>query len=100
MEYGHNLVSTFTAEPGTIHYLPHRAVINSARETTKVRVVFDGLSDQSDKPSSNDLLYARPCLFPRLYEIILRFRCREIVLVAEIKKVFLQIEVNQSHRDF
>ena len=27
-------------EPGTIHFLPHRAVIKSERETTKLRVVF------------------------------------------------------------
>ena len=28
-------------EPGTIHYLPHRAIVKSERETTKIRVVFD-----------------------------------------------------------
>ena len=47
-------------EPGTIHYLPHTAVIRSERETTKVRVVFDASSGQSNEPSLNDLLYARP----------------------------------------
>ena len=47
-------------EPGTIHYLPHIAVIRSERETTKVRVVFDASSGQSNEPSLNDLLYARP----------------------------------------
>ena len=31
-------------EPRTIHYLPHRAVIKSERETAKVRVVFDASS--------------------------------------------------------
>ena len=28
-------------EPGTIHYLPHRAIFKSERETRKIRVVFD-----------------------------------------------------------
>ena len=28
-------------EPGTIHYLPHRAIVKSERETTKIRDVFD-----------------------------------------------------------
>ena len=60
-------------EPGTIHCLPHRTVVKSERETTKVRVVFDASSKQSDKPSLNDLLHAGPCLFPKLYEILLRF---------------------------
>ena len=87
-------------EPGTIHYLPHRPVVKSERETTKVRVVFDAYSKQSDEPSLNDLLYAGPCLLPKLYEILLRFRCGKIALVADIKQAFLQIEVNQSHREF
>ena len=39
-----------------------------------------------------DLLYAGPCL--------LRFRCEKIALIADIKQAFLQIEVNQSYRDF
>ena len=47
-----------------------------------------------------DLLYAGPCLFPKLYEILLRFRCEKIALIADIKQAFLQIEVNQSYRDF
>ena len=87
-------------EPGTIHYLPHRAVIKSERETTKIRVVFDASSKQSDEPSLNDLLYTGPCLLPKLSEILLCFRCGKIALVADIKQAFLQIEVNQSHRDF
>ena len=87
-------------EPGTIHYLPHRVVIKSERETTEIRVVFDASSEQSDEPFLNDLLYAGPCLLPKLYKILLRFRYGKIALVADIKQAFLQIEVNQSHREF
>ena len=87
-------------EPRTIHYLPHRAVIKSERETAKVRVVFDASSKQCDEPSLNDVLYAGPCLLPKLSEILLRFRCGKIALVSDIKQAFPQIEVNQSHRDF
>ena len=60
-------------KPEAIHYLPHRAVIKPERKATKVRVVFDASSKQSDKPSLNDLLYAGPCLLPKLSEILLRF---------------------------
>ena len=62
-------------EPGTIHYLPCRAVVKSESKTTKVRVVSDASSKKSDEPSLNDLLYAGPCILPKLYEILLRFRC-------------------------
>ena len=55
-------------ESGTIHYLSHRAVVKSEREITKVRVVFESSSKQSDKPSLNDLLYARPCFLRKLNE--------------------------------
>ena len=78
----------------------HRAVVKSERETAKVRAVSDASSKQSDEASSNDVLYAGPCLLPKLYEIVLRFRCAKIALAADIKQAFLQIEVNQSHRDF
>ena len=87
-------------ESGKIHYLPHRAVVKSERETTKVRAVFGASSKQSDEPSLNDLLYAGPCLLPKLHEILLRFQCGKIALVADIKQALLQIEVNHSHRDF
>ena len=87
-------------EPGTIHYLPHRAVVKTEREVTKVQLVFDASSKQPDKPSLNDLLYAEPCLLPKLHEILLRFRCGKIALAADIKQANLQIKVNQSYRDF
>ena len=80
--------------------MPHRAVIKSERETTKIRVVFDASSKQSDEPSLNDLLYTGPCLLPKLSEILLCFQCGKIAFVADIKQAFLKIEVNQSHRDF
>ena len=60
-------------EPETIHYLPQRAVVKSERETTKVQTVFDASWKQPDKPSLNDILYARPCLLPKWYEILLCF---------------------------
>ena len=35
-------------EPGTSHYLPHRAVIKENHNTSKLRIVFDGSSKQKD----------------------------------------------------
>ena len=49
-------------EPGTSHYLPHRAVIKKKRDTSKVRIVFDASSKQKDQPALNELLHSGYCL--------------------------------------
>ena len=59
------------------------------KKTTNTRVLLDASWKQPRKSSLNDLLYAGPCLFPKLYEIILFFRCRKIALAAVIKQAFL-----------
>ena len=50
-----------TGEPGKVCYLPHTAVVRQDKETTKVRVVFDGSAKSSEFPSLNECLYAGPC---------------------------------------
>ena len=87
-------------EPGTSHYLPHRAVIKENRDTSKVRMVFDGSSKQKDQPALNELLHAGPCLLPLLYDILLRFRLGTIAITADIKQAFLQILVDKKDQNF
>ena len=91
---------TEVCQPGTSHYLPHRAVIKENRETSKIRIVFDGSSKQRDEPALNDLLYSGPCLLPLLYDILLRFRLGTIAITADIKQAFLQILVNKEHQNY
>ena len=87
-------------EPGTSHYLPHRAVIKENRDTSKVRIVFGGCPKQKDQPALNELLHARPCLLPLLYDILLRFRLGTIAVTADIKQAFLQILVDKKDQNF
>ena len=61
-------------EPGTSHYLPHRAVIKENRDISKVRFVFDGSLKQKDQPTLNKLRHSGTCLLLLLYDILLRFR--------------------------
>ena len=61
-----------SAIPGCVHYLPHRAVIRSDKETTKV--VFDVSAKLPKSPSLNECLYAGLCLLSLVYDILLRFR--------------------------
>ena len=46
---------------GIVHYLPHRPVIKEERETTKVRIVFDG-SSKITGPSLNEFLFSGPLI--------------------------------------
>ena len=58
---------------GKVHYMPHHAVVRHDKDTTKVRVVYDG-SARSDGPSLNDCLHAGPKFNQRIFDILLRFR--------------------------
>ena len=86
--------------PGSAHYLPHRAVVKENRETTKVRIVFDGSAHSPNEPSINDVLYSGPCLLPLIFDILIRFRTGKIGIVADVKQAFHQIEIVKEHRDF
>ena len=82
------------------HFLCHFGVIRSDRETTKLRIVFDG-SAKSNKSSLslNDRLDIGDNHMPLLFEILLRFRAHPVVLTADIEKAFLQVGIHESDRD-
>ena len=84
---------------GNFYYFPHHPVIKENRDTTKIRIVFDA-SAKTKGPSLNDCLYKGPQLTPLLFDILLRFRTYLIALTADIEKAFLQISINEEHRDF
>ncbi len=78
-----------------VHYLPHREIIRTDKQTTKLRVVFDA-SAKKDGPSLNDCIHAGSALPPLLMD---RFRCVKIALVADIEKAFLMIAVDENDWD-
>ena len=83
-----------------IHYLPHQAVVRQESATTKVRVVYDASSKGSKSVAClNDCLHVGPPLTPLLYNILLRFRENRVVLVGDIEKAFLNVEVDPEDRD-
>ena len=82
------------------HYLPHRAVVRCDKETTKVRVVFDASAKNGNEPSLNDCLYAGPCLLRQLYDILVRFRLHNIILMSDIKQAFLNVVIRNEDRDY
>jgi hypothetical protein len=87
-----------TLTSNKIHYLPHREIIRTDKQTTKLRIVFDA-SAKKDGPSLNDCIHAGPSLSPLLMDVMLRFRCFKVALVADIEKAFLMIGVDENDRD-
>lgn len=77
-------------------YLPHHPVVKEGSTTTRVRVVFDASARTSTGLSLNDCLHSGPVIQRDLRSIILRSRFRPIMLVADIEKMFRQVDVQGS----
>ncbi|XP_052760015.1 uncharacterized protein LOC128202884 [Mya arenaria] len=85
---------------GLQHYLPHHAVVNLHRTSTKVRVVFDASAKLTkDSNSLNDCLYRGPVLLHDLCGLLMRFRLHKVAMVSDIEKAFLQVGLQTSQRD-
>ena len=82
------------------HYIPHHAVVNPTKATTKVRVVYDASAKcRSENRSLNECLHRGPILLQNLTGILLRFRLNKIAMVADIEKAFLQIRLQDDAKD-
>ena len=72
------------------HYLPHHAVINPHKPTTKLRVVYDASSKAKKEYNSlNECLYRGPVMLKDLCGLLMRFRLHQIAMVADIEKAIL-----------
>jgi len=86
------------SESGRVHYLPHHAVIQKDKKTTKVRVVYD-TSAKGGGSSLNECLHTGPKFEQRILDILLRFHTYRVVLTADIEKAFLMVSVDKDDRD-
>ena len=79
-------------------FLPRHAVVRQDKETSKVRVVFDGSAKSSkDDLSLNECLEKGPNL-PNLFDTIVKFRGYPVGLVADVEKAFYQILIAPDDR--
>ena len=84
----------------SMHYLPHHAVIRKDRETTKLRIVYDGLAKPPDRDYSlNDCLETGPNFTPQLFDTLIKFRWHHIGLTADIEKAFLMVAISNADKD-
>ena len=87
-------------ENENVHYLPHHAVIRRDRETTKLRIVYDGSARPPERAHSlNDCLETGPNFTPQLFDTLVKFRWHRIGLTADIEKAFLMVGIRETDRD-
>jgi hypothetical protein len=100
IDLGH--LTKITSDHPTSHgyYLPHHCVIKESSETTKLRVMFDGLASSTTGVSLNDTLHTGPKLQEDLFDILLRFRSHQYVLTGDIEKMYRQFVVRPKDRKY
>ncbi|GBL76691.1 hypothetical protein AVEN_53386-1 [Araneus ventricosus] len=81
------------------HFLPHHPVFKE-NSTTKVRLVFDGSAKERNTPSINDCLEKGPNLVELIPSLMNRFRVGKYGVIADIKKAFLQIGLQERDRPY
>ena len=82
------------------HYIPHHAVINPSKATTKVRIVYDASAKTRPEHSSlNECMYRGPTMLQNLIGILLRFRLNKKAVVSDIEKAFIQIGLQDDAKD-
>ena len=84
---------------GQTHYLFHHLVICNNKATTKLRVVFDASAD-SKGASLNSCLHKGPQLSPLLFDILICFCSKNIALVGDIEKAFVQIAISENDHNY
>lgn len=80
-------------------YLPHHPVLKASSLTTKLRVVFDASAKSSSGLSLNDVLLCGPTVQEELFSILIRFRKHQFVLMADVEKMFRQVNIRKEDRD-
>ena len=81
-------------------YLSRFGVVRADRETTKLRIVFDGAAE-SDKEflSLNKCLEVGTNRMLLLFDTLIRLHSKAIGITADVEKALLQIGINETDRD-
>ncbi|XP_044184801.1 uncharacterized protein LOC122964943 [Acropora millepora] len=85
---------------GQVYFSPHHAVIRKDRETTKVRIVYDGSAKSSkEELSLNDCLETGDNYIPHIFDMLASFRNNPVGLTADIEKAFLMVSIKEEDRN-
>lgn len=78
-------------------YLPHHAVIREDKDTSKVRVVYDGSAKGTHGHSLNTCMMVGPVLQPDLRSLVITWRKHKICVVGDIIKMYRMILMTEEH---
>lgn len=81
------------------YFLPHHAVIKSSSTTTRLRVVFDASAKTTSDLSLNDIQMVGPTVQSDIFSIFLRFRIHNVVLTADVEKMYRQVNIDASQQN-
>ena len=85
---------------GRVSYIPHFAVINLDKNSSKIQTVYDASAKtKKGKKSLNECLHQRPVILEDLAELLMRFRTKTIGLIADIERAFPQVRLQHEDRD-
>ncbi|KAK3748481.1 hypothetical protein QZH41_017559 [Actinostola sp. cb2023] len=89
------IVERVTDPPnGREFYIPHKAVVREAAESTKLRVVYDASARAYDNAASlNECLNPGPPLQNQLWNVLVRARFHPVAITGDIKQAFLQVRI-------
>ncbi|XP_045773302.1 uncharacterized protein LOC123872805 [Maniola jurtina] len=83
------------------YYIPHHAVIRPEKSSSRVRIVTDASAKTADRNLSlNDVLHTGPNLQADLFLLLLNFRLFPVAMTADIKQMYLQIEILPRDRKY
>ena len=84
-------------KPSSEWFLLHFPVVCPEKATTKVRIVFDGLTQQDEKSLNSESLPG-PKLQSDIVEILVKFRKESFVLVGDVTQMYHQLTLRPIDR--
>ena len=101
LQLGHaEIIPASEPVPQHTYYLPIHGVFKQSSTSTKLRVVFDGSALSTSGISLNQSLMVGPTLHPSLETILLKFRAYPVAITADISKMYREVGLVASDRDF
>ncbi|EFP02118.1 hypothetical protein CRE_20080 [Caenorhabditis remanei] len=82
-----------------LYYIPHRVVVKESSLTTKLRIVLDASSKKGGELSLNDCLDPGPSMLVDLFDILIRSRLSDYLVVGDIEKAFHQVRLVPEDRN-